>query len=276
MDDFLTDQQQAARVKTLLREYVPAAVAALAVGIGGYFGYTQWQDYRERQAAEASDLYEELIEALESNNRDSAGELHQRLLEEFEGSGYADHARLLMARQYIDTTQPSLAAEELEGLVATTKDEDLRQLARLRLARVYLYLDRPEDGLEVLQAEVNSPAWVQLTEDLRGDLLQTLGRIDEARVAYQAALDLTGQVDAGWIRLKLDNLGAVEVARTEAPSGATTRLTRCPGSGPVDEPDENSESGAALDSGKSRLWTADDAGAGIHLRIPRTLPNSLR
>ena len=86
---------------------------------------------------------------------------------------------------------------------------------------LYLYLDRPEDGLEVLQAEVNSPAWVQLTEDLRGDLLQTLGRIDEARVAYQAALDRTGQVDAGWIRLKLDNLGAVEVAEQSA-SGSNT------------------------------------------------------
>ena len=216
MNDFLTDQQQAARVRVWLREYVPAAVAALAVGIGGYFGYIQWQDYKERQAAEGSDLYEELIEALESNDRDSAGELHQRLLTDFEGSGYADHARLLMAKEYIDTTQPSLAAEELEGLVATTKDEDLRQLARLRLARVYLYLDRPEDGLEVLQAEVNSPAWVQLTEDLRGDLLQTLGRIDEARVAYQAALDRTGQVDAGWIRLKLDNLGAVAVSGESA------------------------------------------------------------
>ena len=215
MDDFLTDQQQAARVRGWVREYAPAAIGALVVGLGGYFSYSQWQGYQENQAAEASDLFEEFREALDANSPDAAGELHQRLLTDFEGSGYADHARLLMAREYVDTTQPSLAAEELKSLIETTDDGDLRQLARLRLARVFLYMDRAEEGLDVLVADAYSAAWKQMSEDMRGDLLRALGRTEEARAAYQAALDQTGQVDAGWIRLKLNHLGAVEAARED-------------------------------------------------------------
>lgn len=220
MDDFLTDQQQAARVRGWVREYMPAAIMAVAIGIGGYFGYTQWQLRQDRQAAEASELYEDFRGAVESDDQDSARALLESLVADYEGSGYADHARLLMAKEYVDTTQPSLAEQELQGVIATTSDGDLRQLARLRLARVYLYMDRPEDGLETLAADVYSPAWQQLTEDMRGDLHQALGQTEAARASYQAALEHSGQIDAGWIRLKLDHLAADDASEAGAPQPA--------------------------------------------------------
>ena len=220
MDDFLTDQQQAARVRGWVREYAPSAIVAVAIGIGGYFGYTQWQVRQDSQAAEASELYEDFRAAIESDDRDSAGTLLGSLVADYEGSGYADHARLLMAKEYVDTTQPSLAERELQGVIATTSNGDLRQLARLRLARVYLYMDRPEDGLETLDSDVYSPAWRQLTEDMRGDLQRALGQTEAARASYQAALEHSGQIDAAWIRLKLDHLAAAGAAEAETPPPA--------------------------------------------------------
>ena len=227
MDDFLTDQQQAARVRGWVREYAPAAIAAVVIGFGGYFGFTQWQVQKERSAAEVSDLYEEFRDTLENGSQDSAKELLQQMATGFEGSGYVDHARLLMAKEYVDTTRPSMAEEELKSVIATTGNGDLRQLARLRLARVYLYMDRPEDGLATLAGEAYSPAWEQLTEDMRGDLHRALGQNEEARTAYQAALDKSGQIDAGWIRLKLDYLNAASVMSNDA-------LEEVPGQGEED------------------------------------------
>lgn len=218
MDDFLTDQQQAARVRVWMREYAPAAAVAVAVGIGGYFGYTQWQARQDTEAAQASDLYEDLRSAVQSDEADFARTLLDSLVSDFGGSGYVDHARLLMAREYVETTQPSLAEEELRQVIADTSNPDLRQLARLRLARVYLYMERPEDGLEALESDVPSPAWRQLTEDMRGDLYRAMGRTDEARAAYQSALELAGQIDAGWIRLKLDHLPAASNVDEGAPA----------------------------------------------------------
>ena len=245
MDDFLTDQQQAARVRGWLREYAPGAIVALAVGIGGYFGYAQWQARGESQAAEASELYEELRSVLESPNRDSAEELLDRLVSDFAGSGYADHARLLMAREYVDTTRPSQASEQLREVIAATADDDLRQLARLRLARVYLYMDQPEEGLAVLEAEPPAEDWEQLTDDMRGDLYRTLGRADEARAAYQAALEGIGQVDAGWIRMKLDYVSGMAGAEGPEDSGEDAGQPDPETSAAADEGDAAAESVAA-------------------------------
>ena len=222
MDEFLTDQQQAERVRGWLRAYAPAAIAALAVGIGGYFGFAEWQARGDRQAAEASDLFEELMDELASNNRESAEELHGRLVAEFAGSGYADHARLMMAREYVDTTRPSLAVEELSELLAGASDSDLRQLTRLRLARVHLYMEQPQEGLAVLDADAPSPEWEQLTEDTRGDLYRALGRFEEAGAAYRSALDRTGQVDAGWIRMKLDYVVGMQAQASQASADDAT------------------------------------------------------
>ncbi len=242
MDEFLTDQQQAARVRGWIREYAPPAIVAVALGLGGYFGYAQWQDHKAGQAAEASELYAEFEAALESSKPDAARELQQRIVADFEGSGYADHARLRMAKEYVDTTQPSLAVEELKSLIATSSDGDLRQLARLRLARVYLYMDLPDEGLEVLQAEAHSPAWEQLTEDMRGDLHRALGQIDEARAAYQAALEGTGQVAPGWIRLKLDHLGAAGISAGEDQGDSSGQAAETE---PASEMDASPEADAA-------------------------------
>ena len=244
MDDFLTDQQQAARVRGWIREYVPAAVLAVAVGAGGYFGYAKWQDHQAMKSIEASDLYEQFKAALEASDPELAGELRQRLATEFAGSGYADHARLRMAREYVDTSQPSLAAEELREVIATTGDGDLRQLARLRLARVYLYMELPAQGLEALQGEPHAPAWKRLAEETRGDLHHALGQTEQARAAYQAALQQGGEGDASWIRLKLDHLGAARAVgeglekEGQADAGAEA------GAAPEAEPEPEAPPGA--------------------------------
>ena len=229
MDDFLTDQQQAARVRGWVREYAPAAIVALVIGFGGYFGYTQWQARQERHSAEVSDLYEEFRDALENDGEESASELLGRMANDFEDSGYLDHARLLLAKAYVDSLRPSLAEEELKAVIETTGNGDLRQLARLRLARVYLYMERPEDGLATLEGEAGSPAWEQLIADMRGDLHHALGQVEEARTAYQAALDRPGQIDAGWIQTKLDYLNAASARQADAGAVALGDSGEAPG-----------------------------------------------
>ena len=64
MDEFLTDEQQADRAKQWLRENGVFIAAGVVIGLGGLFGWQQWQAYKMRIAGEASVVWEEMRSAI--------------------------------------------------------------------------------------------------------------------------------------------------------------------------------------------------------------------
>ena len=107
------------------------------------------------------------------------------------------------------------AAEVLNELLALSGFEHLKHIARVRLAKVLLYQGKPEDVLTLLEGQGNAAFAARYAEVL-GDAYVALGRVDEARASYQAALgEAQPTVDQGLIQLKLLDLPAESAAATE-------------------------------------------------------------
>ena len=87
-------------------------------------------------------------------------------------------------------------------------------MARLRLARILHDEKKADEALKLLEAR-HADSFAGLYADLKGDLLFAQGKREEARAAYQLALDRS---DAGSpmrqiIQLKLDAVGGAGVMR---------------------------------------------------------------
>ena len=92
--------------------------------------------------------------------------------------------------------------------VDKAKQDEIRDVSRLRLAGVLLDEKKYDEALKVLSAKP-SEAYATLYADLRGDVLAEQGKAADARAAYQAALE---KLDAGSpyrriVEVKLDALG---------------------------------------------------------------------
>ena len=154
-------------------------------------------------------LYQQLLEqGMSSTGMDKAEAV--KLLQELENRSadhaYTQYARLLVARLAVDEERLQDASLELQAVVNKPANTELGEIARQRLARVLAADGKVEDALQLLAG--NAPqAFAGSRAELKGDLLVQLGRLDEARSAYEQASDsMADSGSAGTLMMKLDDL----------------------------------------------------------------------
>jgi predicted negative regulator of RcsB-dependent stress response len=217
VDEFLTDEQQADRAKQWLRENGVFIAAGVVLGLGGLFGWQQWQEHKLQLAGEASVVWEQLRSAITADRLNEVNETLELLETEYTGTPYVDQARLALARMYMDKNSPEEALEQLNKLVGGGKDEQLRRVAELRIAQIYVYQSEYEAALQVL-GEGSSPVFAGFYHDIRGDIYFAQGKPELAAGEYKLALDLdaSGYIDRSYVQIKLDDVsGSIAVTAAE-------------------------------------------------------------
>ncbi len=198
---------------------VYAGVAAFVLGTVGVQG---WRYYQAKQQQEA----EVLFKSVEKTAQEVAASKEYKKLSEaavamagkFPASFQATDAQLLAAKAAFDSGDLAAAKTHLQWVIDNGRDA-YNPIARVRLAAVLLDEKKYEDGLKLLDS-VKEEGFVAMAADLRGDLFAAQGKKDEARAAYQAAVEKAG--DRGALKAisqaKLDAFGgspAAPAASTE-------------------------------------------------------------
>ncbi len=204
----LEEQEQIDSLKTWWKMYgnlVTSLVTAAAIAMAGWQG---WQWYKNGQSAKAAGIYAVLEQAVAAGDgqkiRTAAGEL----AEKFGGTGYAGLAALQAARYSFEAGDLKTAKAQLTWAADNARDE-IRELARLRLAHVLLDEQAYDEALKRLEA-APAAAFKARFDELRGDVLLAQGKAADARQAYQAAFDaLVTKAGPGreLLQQKLDHLG---------------------------------------------------------------------
>lgn len=207
---YQTEEEQVARLKELWQEHGKPLLTGVVLALAGVFGWQGWNNYQEGQAANASALYQSMLETALSREdeagRTEAVALAEQLREAFPRSHYARFAALMQARMAVEAEDFSGAESLLREVVEGAGDAALEEVARQRLARVLAEQGRHEEGLALFTGSVSGELLAG-REEVRGDLLLALGRNADARSAYQAALAALDDPRARpQLQFKLDDL----------------------------------------------------------------------
>ena len=206
MDDLLSEKEQIDKIRAWWSDYGWYVIGGVVLGAAILFGINYYQTQKVNAEVAASALYDELAEQVTSGDLEAAETTAAELDSEYGNSAYAAQSKLAMARLYMDKNRDQDAAEALNELLAMNDFEHLQHVARVRLAKVLLYQGKPEDVLTLLEGQENAAFAARYAEEL-GDAYVALGRYDEARASYQAALgEAQPTVDQGLIQLKLMDL----------------------------------------------------------------------
>ncbi len=181
-------------------------IAGVVIAVGLLFGYNQYESSKLAAEVEASVLFEALAGHVGDGDLDEAEAVAAELTTDYANTSYAAQSKLAMARLYMDKNRDQDAAHVLSELIAMRGNRELRNIGRVRLARVLLYQDKPQEVVDLLTGEEDA-AFGGLYAESLGDAYAALGRIEEAEEAYRAALaDTTQTVNRGLVQMKLVDL----------------------------------------------------------------------
>ncbi|MGP8290318.1 YfgM family protein [Vreelandella zhanjiangensis] len=214
-----SEEEQLEVVKRWWKENGTSLIAGAALAAAGVFGWHTWQDYQEGQSEAASVRYQQLVNIAMANELDeqqtaSARELISELTDDYGKTLYAELALLMDARLAVQQDNLDEAKASLEQVANDSSRRYVQSLAWLRLARIEVANGDPEAALSLLDEPI-SEALAAQQADVRGDAYAALGQAEQARSAWQNALELAenqNQTLYG-VQFKLDDLGAEEATQ---------------------------------------------------------------
>ena len=216
MADLRSEEEQLDVVKRWWKENGTSLIAGAVLAAAGVFGWNAWQNYQEGQSEAASARYQQLVtitaaNSLEDDQLAAARELIGELTDQHGRTLYAELAQLLEARLAVQEGDLTAAKAALESVADGSSRRYVQSLAWLRLARIELAEGNPEAALELLDQPITDTLAAQQA-NVRGDAHLALGQPEQAREAWQAALEIaqTQNQPLYGVQFKLDDIGAEE------------------------------------------------------------------
>jgi predicted negative regulator of RcsB-dependent stress response len=207
--DAYDDYEQSELVQKWLRQNGVSIVVGIAIGLIGIFGWQQWRSHQASNRAAAAQIYQQVQAAEAVGNHASADQLIDQLQKDYAKSSYAVFAASDRAKRLVESKELDKAMASLDWAQAHAEDPALKALMRLRIAQVQFAQDKGKEALATLD-QLTGKEYAGLAAELRGDVLVKLGRVDEARKAYQTALStMSGDApQRASLQLKIDDLAA--------------------------------------------------------------------
>ena len=227
MADYLTDEEQAERLKAWWDKNGTSLIVSLVVAVAAVVGWRYYQAYSTDQANLASEAFRSYLEARAA--AEPVDEILAVIDDDHEGSTYHVFTLFYRAADQVQEEDWEEALALLERAVELADERNVRDSARFRAAKLLYQLDRLDACAEQLAA-IRSPGLAAQVAELSGDVAYARGDVEAARDAYQTAVEAArrepGRVfpGIGLTELKLASLvraeGTDEPVEADAPPPA--------------------------------------------------------
>lgn len=204
----LEEQEQLDEAKAWWKQHGNKVIWGVTVFLLATGGWRAWETWSRNQAAEASALFDRVVQAASMDEMKAAKDAAAQIMENHGRSAYATPAAWVAGSISYESGDLKSARAQYEYALEHARDEGTVQLARLRLAGLK-FEQKDLAGALALLNEPFAPAFSGLAAQLKGDVLAAQGKNDEARAAYKEAVEKLGDKSSlkPLVEMRLDALG---------------------------------------------------------------------
>lgn len=186
-DDIIDAHEQSERARQWLQKNGSSIVMGILLGLAVLLGWQRWQQSGVDHRAEAMLKFDDLQAAVDKEDKELAAKLVDDLRKNYSDTPHAALGALELAEMHLKAGQLPEAESALRFAAEQGGSASIQSVASLRLARVLLARGQAQKALDTLKG-VAADAYVSEVEQVRGDALLALGRGEDARKAFDAAL----------------------------------------------------------------------------------------
>lgn len=203
----MTEQEQVELLKNWIKQYSMVILAGVAVAMLVISSWRYWQQREFRINSHASAVYDEMLTMRSQNDLQGTEVQAEKLFTHYPKTIYSQLAALMLARDAIINHNYLLAEKNLKWALDHSHINAFKEIARIRLARVYVAENRAKDGIRLLET-INDASFQSLINEVKGDAYLTLNQPEEARAAYGEALKTlpNAEILRPLLQMKFNNL----------------------------------------------------------------------
>ncbi len=207
MTDYLTEQEQIELLKNWIKQYSLVILAGVLMAIIAMSAWRFWDQRQNKIMDHASSVYDEMLTMRAQNEPAETAIQSKKLFSHYEKTVYGKMAAFMMARNAAVSSKYANAEERLQWVLKRSNVTALKQIARLRLARLMIAEGKPAAGIDMLQ-QVDDSNFNGLIDEVRGDAYLAMNNIDKAKTAYKLAISELPNADVvrPLLQMKYDNL----------------------------------------------------------------------
>lgn len=273
----LSEKEQIEQMRAWWSEYGAYVIGGLVLVIGALFGWNSWQSSHLESRVEASIAFEALADEVAEDRLEPAEAIAEEIFSEHPQTVYADQARLAMARLYMDQGRDQDAASALRALIDGGNSDEMKLVARLRLAKILLYQGRPEE-VEPLLSGFDDTGFGARYREAVGDARYDMSDFEGAEAAYREALEAdraTQLLDVALVQMKIADLPDASPDASPDPGSDAAVQADAPQEA---ESDDAADDDAAAPSGEveppDESEAAQDTDAGEPAEVDDVAPDS--
>ncbi len=226
METYRTEDDQIDAIKRWWEKNGKFLIVGLIFVFAGVVGGGVWKDYQQTAQFSVSNEFDAMMQELRDDKTDDALKRGGQLVDKYTDSHYAIMTSLAMAKIEVEKGNLDAAKLRLTWALDNNDKPSLEHIIRLRLIRVLSATDKLDEAL-TLAMQGNMSNFASEYSIIKGDIYRAQGEFEQARNAYQLAMQSDGVTPQTkqMVQLKLDDLGTTSQTPTTDSAASAEALS---------------------------------------------------
>lgn len=187
MSVYMTEEEQIEAIKKWWQRYNTLITIIFSLVLLSVSGYKYWLWHQEKIDTQASTAYEQMMVAFSNHSNKGVQSYANQLITDYDKTVYADVARLVLAKVFVNKVDYAKARGMLEKVVEKSRISAFKQMAKIRIARLLVAEKSYDQALTELSV-VDDTAYMPVINELKGDIYTAVGKYQEAILSYKEAI----------------------------------------------------------------------------------------